>query len=99
MEIQIQSIHFTADSKLIGFIEEKIGKLSHFYDGIISSEIFLRLDNSDNSTNKVAEIKINVPGNDLYVKRQCKTFEEAIDTGILAISKQVKKYKEKVKGL
>lgn len=99
MNIQIQSIHFTADSKLIGFVEEKVNKLSHFYDGIISSEIFLRLDNSDDATNKVAEIKINVPGNDLYVKRQCKTFEEAIDTGVSALSKQVKRYKEKQKGL
>jgi putative sigma-54 modulation protein len=99
MNIQIQSIHFTADSKLLGFIEEKVTKLNHFYDGIISSEVFLRLDNSDNSTNKVAEIKLNVPGNDLYVKRQCKTFEEAIDTGISALSKQVKRYKEKQKGI
>ncbi|MCX6311854.1 MAG: HPF/RaiA family ribosome-associated protein [Bacteroidetes bacterium] len=99
MNIQIQSIHFTADSKLLGFANEKVSKLSQFYDGIISSEIFLRLDNSDNSTNKVAEIKINVPGNDLYVKRQCKTFEEAIDTGVMALSKQVKRYKEKQKGI
>ena len=99
MNIQIQSIHFTADKKLLGFIEEKVEKLNHFYDGIISSEVFLRLDNSDESTNKVAEIKLNVPGNDLYVKRQCKTFEEAIDTGISAISKQIKKYKEKQKGI
>jgi putative sigma-54 modulation protein len=99
MNIQIQSIHFTADSKLLGFVNEKVGKLSHFYDGIISSEIFLRLDNSENSTNKIAEIKLNVPGNDLYVKRQCRTFEEAIDTGIVALSKQVKRYKEKQRGL
>jgi putative sigma-54 modulation protein len=99
MDIQIQSIHFDADSKLINFIEEKVGKLTHFYDGIIRSEIFLRLDKSDNSTNKVAEIKINVPGSDLYVKRQCRTFEEAIDTGVEAISRQVKKHKEKIKGL
>ena len=99
MDIQIQSIHFTADSKLLGFVEEKVGKLSHYYDGIISSEVFLRLDNSGNAENKIAEIKLNVPGNDLYVKRQCKTFEEAIDSGIDAISKQVKKHKEKVKGL
>lgn len=99
MNIQIQSIHFTADQKLLGFIEEKVAKLTHFYDGIISSEVFLRLDNSDDSTNKVAEIKLNVPGNDLYVKRQCKTFEEAIDTGISALSKQVKRYKEKQKGI
>jgi putative sigma-54 modulation protein len=99
MDIQIQSIHFDADRKLINFIEEKVGKLTHFYDGIIRSEIFLRLDKSDSSTNKVAEIKINVPGSDLYVKRQCRTFEEAIDTGVEAISRQVKKHKEKLKGL
>jgi putative sigma-54 modulation protein len=99
MDIQIQSIHFTADRKLLGFIQEKVAKLSQFYDGIISSEIFLRLDKSGDSTNKVAEIKLNVPGNDLYVKRQCKTFEEAIDEGIMALSRQVKKYKEKQKGL
>jgi putative sigma-54 modulation protein len=99
MNIQIQSIHFDADHKLINFVEEKIAKLSHFYDGIISSEVFLRLDKSDHNTNKVAEIKINVPGNDLYVKRQCKTFEEAIDTSISALSRQVKKYKERQKGL
>lgn len=97
MTIQIQSIHFTADHKLINFIEEKVGKLSHFYDGIISSEIFLRLDKSDETTNKVAEIKLNVPGNELYVKRQCKTFEEAVDTGVSAISRQVKKHKDKQK--
>jgi putative sigma-54 modulation protein len=99
MDIQIQSIHFTADKKLIGFIEEKVAKLTHFYEGIISSEVFLRLDKSDTSTNKVAEIKLNVPGNDLYVKRQCKTFEEAIDEGVSAISRQVKKHKERQKAL
>ncbi len=97
MDIQIQSIHFTADVKLLDFVKEKVSKLSHFYDGIISSKIFLRLDNSDNLTNKIAEIKIQVPGNDLYVKRQCKTFEEAIDKGTVALSKQVMRYKEKHK--
>lgn len=97
MEIQIQSIHFDADHKLINFIEEKVGKLSHFYDGILRGRIFLRLDKSDVSSNKVAEIKLNVPGDDLYVKRQCKTFEEAIDTGVLALSRQIKRYKEKHK--
>lgn len=97
MDIQIQSIHFNADRKLISFIEEKVAKLSHFYEGIISSEVFLRLDKSDSNTNKVAEIKLNVPGNDLYVKRQCKTFEEAIDEGVSALSRQVKKHKERQK--
>lgn len=97
MNIQIQSIHFTADRKLLNFIEDKVGKLTHFYDGIISSEIFLRLDKHEQTTNKVAEIKLNVPGNELYVKRQCRTFEEAIDIGVDAISRQVKKHKDKVR--
>lgn len=97
MEIQIQSIHFKADRKLIGFINEKVSKLNQYFEGIISSEIFLRIDKAGDSANKVAEIKINVPGSDLYVKRRCKTFEEAVDTCVEALSKQVKKYKEKVR--
>lgn len=96
MEIQIQSIHFKADRKLIAFINEKVGKLSQYFEGIISSEIFLRLDKADNSANKVAEIKIHVPGNEIYVKRQCKTFEEAIDISVEVLSRQVKKYKDKI---
>jgi putative sigma-54 modulation protein len=98
MEIQIQSIHFKADRKLIDHINEKVGKLNHYFEGILSSEIFLRLDKSDSAENKVVEIKLMVPGNELYVKRQCRTFEEAVDTGVDALTKQVKKYKEKTIG-
>jgi putative sigma-54 modulation protein len=96
MEIQIQSIHFKADRKLTDFINEKVGKLSQYFEGIISTEVFLRLDKADNSANKVAEIKLHVPGNEIYVKRQCKTFEEAVDISIEVLARQVKKYKEKV---
>lgn len=96
MEIKIQSIHFKADRKLIDFINEKVGKLSQYFEGIISTEIFLRLNKADNSANKVAEIKVHVPGNEIYVKRQCKTFEEAIDIGSEVAARQIKKYKEKV---
>lgn len=97
MEIQIQSIHFKADQKLINFINDKVSKLNQYFEGIINGEVFLRLDKSDDSANKVAEIKLNVPGSDLYVKRQCKTFEEAVDSGVEALTKQVKKYKDKAR--
>ena len=96
MEIQIQSIHFKADRKLIAFINEKVGKLPQYFEGIINGEVFLRLDKADNSANKVAEIKLHVPGNEIYVKRQCKTFEEAIDISVEVLARQVKKYKEKL---
>lgn len=99
MNIDIQSVHFTADKKLLTFIEERVDKLTTYYDGIIRSEVILKLDKSDSSENKVAEIKLHIAGNDLFAKKQCKSFEEAVDESIEALSKQVKKHKEKMKGL
>lgn len=97
MNIKIQSIHFDADKKLLEFVQEKVNKLGRYYDGIIEGEVFLKIDKSNHSDNKIAEIKIHIPGNDLFVKKQCKSFEEAVDTSIDALTGQVKKHKEKVK--
>ena len=99
MTIKIQSVHFDADKKLVEFVQERIDKLTHFYDGIISSDITLRLDKSSDAENKVAEIKVHIAGNDLFAKRNCKSFEEAVDTSIDALKIQVKKHKEKIKGI
>jgi putative sigma-54 modulation protein len=98
MTIKIQSVHFDADKKLVEFIQERIDKLTHFYDGIISSDITLRIDKADGAENKVAEIKVHIAGNDLFAKRNCKSFEEAVDTSINALKIQVKKHKEKIQG-
>lgn len=95
MKANIQSIHFDADTKLIGFIEEKIAKLNTFYDGITGNEVFLRLDKSSDAENKIVEIKLHIPGNDLFAKKQCKSFEEATDLAIEALKTQVIKHKEK----
>ena len=97
MKVKITSIHFKTDQKLDDFIQEKVGKLMGFYDGIISSEVTLRTDNHDKQENKIAEIRLMVRGNDLFAKKQCKTFEEAIDSSVAALRKQVRKYKEKLK--
>jgi putative sigma-54 modulation protein len=99
MQTNIQSIHFNADQKLETFVREKVDKLNHFYDRIISSDVILRLEKSSTTDNKVAEIKIKIPGGDLFSKRQCKTFEEAVDEGLEAITRQVKRHKEKIKGV
>ncbi|MBK6641947.1 MAG: ribosome-associated translation inhibitor RaiA [Bacteroidia bacterium] len=99
MKIKVQSIHFTADKKLLQFVEEKVDKLFQFYDSIIDSEVYLRLDKSDNSENKIAEIKINTPGKTLFAKEQCKTFEEATDVAVEALRRQITKHKEKLRGV
>lgn len=99
MTVKIQSVHFDADQKLLDFVEERVDKLTQFYDGIINSDVTLRLDKSSDTENKVAEIKLHIAGNDLFAKKQCKSFEEAIDTSIDALRIQVKKHKEKIKGI
>ena len=95
MTINIQSVHFDADKKLLGFVNEKVGKLKTFYDGIITSDIILRLDKNDSAANKVAEIRMHGKGHEFFAKKQCETFEEATDLACEALRTQVKKFKEK----
>jgi putative sigma-54 modulation protein len=95
MQIQVQSIHFDADSKLIQFIEDKLRKLTTFHDRIIKSEVYLRLDKSDVNENKIAEVRLFIPGKDLFAKKQCKSFEEATDIAVDALKKQIDKHKAK----
>jgi putative sigma-54 modulation protein len=98
MQIKIQSIHFDADKALLEFIQKKLDKVGQFYDGIMGGEVFLRLEKADDTQNKIAEIKLQTRTGELFAKRQCKTFEEAITETTEALSMQVKKHKEKVKG-
>ena len=97
MNIQIQSIHFDADKKLTTLITKKVEKFHHFFDGIIGSEVFMKIDKATTAENKVVEIKLNVPGNALFVKRQCQSFEEAADECTDALRQQLKKHKEKTR--
>lgn len=95
MTPKIQSVHFDADKKLIGFINEKVSKLNQFHDSIIGTDVILKLEKSADQSNKTAEIKLNLKGSQLFAKKQCSTFEEAIDTAVDALRTQIKKAKEK----
>jgi len=95
MKITVQSIHFTADSKLLEFIQKKADKLDQFYDKIISGEVYLKLENVEDEANKITEIKLQLPGNLLFAKEQCKTFEEATDLALESLRKQIGKHKKK----
>ena len=99
MKVNISSIHFKADTKLEDFVKEKINKLAGLFDGVIESDVTLRLEQASNNQNKIAEIKIMIPGNDLFAKKQAKSFEEAVDSTIEALRKQLIKRKEKTKDI
>ena len=96
MKLQMHSIHFDADHKLVDFIQKKADKLDTFYDRIIDGEVYMRLDKDDSNENKVIEIKLNIPGTQLFAKEKSKSFEAAADEAVEALRRQLKKYKEKV---
>ena len=97
MDIKINSVRFDADQKLIDHVNKKVNKLGLFFEGIILAEVFLRLENVPDDENKIAEIKLQIPGNDLFVKKQSKTFEEAVNKGVDTLYRQLTKYKEKLR--
>ncbi len=98
MNIQVNTVHFTADQKLIDFVNKKVPKLDTYFDGIISAEVILKVVKPETANNKIAELKLSIPGTDyLFAEKQADSFEEAIDLAIDAIHHQLSKYKEKLK--
>ena len=98
MNIQVNTVHFTADQKLTDFVNKKVSKLDTYFEGIIGAEIILKVVKPETANNKVAEIKLSIPGYDyLFSEKQADTFEEAIDSAVEAIRRQLTKVKEKVK--
>ena len=96
MNVQIRTVHFDADSKLLEHVNAKIEKLQTFHDKIITAEVYLKLDNfSQNVRDKVAEIKVYVPKHSYFVKLQSKTFEQSFDLAFDSLVNQVKRQKEK----
>jgi len=96
MKLQMHSIHFDADQKLVDFIQRKADKLDTFYDRIIDGEVFMRLEKDDDRENKLLEIKLNIPGGQLFAKEKSKSFEAAADEAVEALRRQLKKHKEKL---
>jgi putative sigma-54 modulation protein len=96
MKIEIQSIHFKADKKLLDFIKAKVEKTQTFFDGVQLAEVFLRLEKDKEGENKVVEIKMNVAGKPIFAKEQSSTFETATDLVLDKLVAQIRKQKEKL---
>ena len=99
MEIKINAVRFEIDRKLVDFINRKVNKLEKFYDAILGVEVFLRVEKLQAEENKVAEIKVVIPGNDLFVKKQTGTFEESVSQAVDSLYNLLVKTKEKQRGL
>jgi putative sigma-54 modulation protein len=97
MNVNIQTVHFDADDKLVEYINRKLHKLSTFHDRIIKVNVFLKLDNLVHTIkDKIAEIRIHVPRHNFFVKSTSKSFEESFDEAFDSIVTQIKRKKEKL---
>ena len=96
MKVNLNAVNFTIDGKLVDFIQERMDKLEKYYDKIVSSDVFLKVEKTSDKENKIVEVKLHVPGDDFIVKKQCKTFEEAIELSAESLERSLIKRKEKI---
>lgn len=97
MKVNVHAVNFTVDVKLVGFIQERMDKLEKYYDRVVSADVFLKVEKTSEKENKFADIKIHVPGDDFLVKKQCKTFEEAVELAAESLERSLVKRKEKIR--
>ncbi|MEN8186369.1 MAG: ribosome-associated translation inhibitor RaiA [Bacteroidota bacterium] len=95
MKVSVQSVNFNIDKDLVKFIEKKVSSLEKYHDGILGAEVFLKVQKTSEKENKITDMKVLIPGNDLIANKQAKTFEESISLTVDALKKQVVKKKEK----
>lgn len=95
MELRIQSVNFDATEQLKSFTEKKVKKLGRFYDGIIQTEVILKVVKPETAKNKDASVKISMKQGEAFANKMADTFEEAIDLCVEALEKQILKTKEK----
>ena len=95
MKVNVQTPNFVADVKLIDFVKKKLNKLEVFYDRIIAADVYLKVQNTSDKQNKIVEVLLSIPGDDLMVKKEARTFEAGVDECVHSLERQLKKRKEK----
>lgn len=93
MEIRVKSLKFDADQKLLAYVEKKVSKLAKFFDGVDVTDVTLSL--LQEPDNKSVKIQTHIPGEELIIERNAKTFEDAITEAVDAMKEKIVRIKEK----
>jgi putative sigma-54 modulation protein len=97
MKVDVHAVNFNVDGKLVVYVQQRMNKLDKYYDRVVVSDVFLKLDNTSEKANKIAELRLNVPGDEFLVKKQCKSFEAAVEQCAESIERLLVKRKEKIR--
>ncbi|MRT18010.1 ribosome-associated translation inhibitor RaiA [Vitellibacter sp. q18] len=95
MKVNVQTPNFAAKDELLVFIEKRLSKLEQFYDRIVFADVFLKVQKTSEKENKAVEVLLSVPGDDIMVKKEAKSFEKATDEAARSLERQLKKRKQK----
>ena len=99
MRISVSSVHFDADQKLVSYVENKVKRLTKFFDNITEAEVFLRLQHTGGKIQeKITEIRVHLPGTTLFDRSSSTSFEHAMNTSVHSLERQIKRFKEKRRG-
>ncbi|UYQ94079.1 HPF/RaiA family ribosome-associated protein [Chitinophaga horti] len=91
--IIIQSLGFKAQAALEDFIKEKLQTIKH--DKVVKTEVTLYLGPDSKPDNKTCEIRLHIPGNDLFAKKDGEYFEPAVSECIEVLKREVRELKER----
>jgi putative sigma-54 modulation protein len=97
MKIHTESVQFKADKKLLDFIDKKVGQLTRYFDRALEANVKLKLENSGQIRDKIAEVRIQVPGQSLFARSTNKTFEQSVREAVEDLKRQLTRYKEKMR--
>ncbi len=97
MKTSVQSVNFNIDNDLVKYIEKRVNNLEKFHDHILGAEVFLKVQSTSEKQNKISELRISLPGNDIVAKKQSKTFEDAVSQSVDSVKRQLVKRKEKLR--
>jgi putative sigma-54 modulation protein len=93
MKINIQAINCTPRQDLLDLVDEKISKLEHFSDRILEGKVILRIEKSESPDNKIVEVRLVIPGHDLFVKKHGDSFEEGVQKAYDVLQREIKDWK------
>jgi len=96
MKVNLQSVNFNVDQKLVNFVQEKLDKLEHHFHKIIHADVFLKVINTSGKENKITEVLLRIPGGEFMCTKMNKTFEGGVNECVSALDRQLKKRKEKL---
>lgn len=93
MKWDIQTVGFQAKDGLMETTKEQVAKMEKFYTPIIGAEVYYRLVYDDQQENKKVEVKLNIPGEDIYADHQSNSFEHSLHESLEKVKKQLLKKK------